>query len=537
VDGKTRVDVASTLNVTGALALTSATDSTLNGTVNVGGISDLNVGGSLAITGDYTGGDNASLTVAGTTDLDGSLNITNDLQLDGTGAITLASSVIVSGNATVNGADSVTTSGTLDVTGALALISGADSTLTDTVNVGGISDLNVGGDLAITGDYTGGDKVTMTVMGSTDLDGTLDVANDLLLDGTGAITLANNVIVSGSATVNGDDSVTATGTLDVKDDLQITADKAISLSGTLKVGDTATGSALNLESAQNITVAAELSVQQINARSNNGDVRVVQQQAGDLSIGQIQAGNGAVSLSLLNGRLIGSPNSGLANVVAEDLSTAAKGFALSNEQSSDLVNSIEQLSSQPLRVDVDRLRLLQVSSSDLLFNATGDKGTGFVLSTGGLDSTLHLITTGNPDIETVVAPIEVTVEQFEQLRGLFFRSNAPDRDDIAIADVIARRHSEELSWFRERLSEDDLAAEDMTAYERQLQAALLSGAQSDTVRSLFTELLEPGFGLSESSEVSRVLGHVPGLQPLVTGDSPMNPYLYDMFMEDFQMVF
>jgi hypothetical protein len=181
--------------------------------------------------------------------------------------------------------------------------------------------------------------------------------------------------------------------------------------------------------------------------------------------------------------------------------------------------------------------LLQVSSSDLLFNATGDNGTGFILSTGGLDSTLHLITTGNPDIETVVAPIEVTVEQFEQLRGLFFRSNAPDRDDIAIADVIARRHSEELSWFRERLSEDDLAAEDMTAYERQLQAALLSGAQSNTVRSLFTELLEPGFGLSESSEVSRVLGHVPGLQPLVTGDSPMNPYLYDMFMEDFQMVF
>jgi hypothetical protein len=537
VDGKASVDVASTLNVTGALALTSATSSTLTGTVNVDGTSNLIAGGNLAITGDYTGGDNATLTVAGTTDLDGSLNITNDLQLDGTGAITLADTITVSGNATVNGGASVTNFGLLDVNGALVLASATSSTLTGTVNVGGISDLNVGGNLAITGDYTGGDNATLTVAGSTDLDGSLNITNDLQLDGTGAITLANNVIVSGSATVNGDDSVTATGTLDVKDDLQITADKAISLSGTLKVGDTATGSALNLESAQNITVAAELSVQQINARSSNGDVRVVQQQAGDLSIGQIQAGNGAVSLSLLNGRLIGSPNSGLANVVADDLSTAAKGFALSNEQSSDLVNSIEQLSSQPLRVDVDRLRLLQVSSSDLLFNATGDNGTGFILSTGGLDSTLHLITTGNPDIETVVAPIEVTVEQFEQLRGLFFRSNAPDRDDIAIADVIARRHSEELSWFRERLSEDDLAAEDMTAYERQLQAALLSGAQSDTVRSLFTELLEPGFGLSESSEVSRVLGHVPGLQPLVTGDSPMNPYLYDMFMEDFQMVF
>ena len=537
VNGGASVATSGTLDVTGALVLTSATDSNLNGTVNVGGISDLTVGGDLAITGVYTGGDNATLMVSGTTDLDGSLNITNDLQLDGTGAITLADTITVSGNATVNGGASVTNFGLLDVNGALVLASATSSTLTGTVNVGGISDLNVGGNLAITGDYTGGDNATLTVAGSTDLDGSLNITNDLQLDGTGAITLANNVIVSGSATVNGDDSVTATGTLDVKDDLQITADKAISLSGTLKVGDTATGSALNLESAQNITVAAELSVQQINARSSNGDVRVVQQQAGDLSIGQIQAGNGAVSLSLLNGRLIGSPNSGLANVVADDLSTAAKGFALSNEQSSDLVNSIEQLSSQPLRVDVDRLRLLQVSSSDLLFNATGDNGTGFILSTGGLDSTLHLITTGNPDIETVVAPIEVTVEQFEQLRGLFFRSNAPDRDDIAIADVIARRHSEELSWFRERLSEDDLAAEDMTAYERQLQAALLSGAQSDTVRSLFTELLEPGFGLSESSEVSRVLGHVPGLQPLVTGDSPMNPYLYDMFMEDFQMVF
>jgi hypothetical protein len=377
----------------------------------------------------------------------------------------------------------------------------------------------------------------LTVTGTTDLNGSLAITNDLLLNGTGtgAITLANNVTVSGNATVNGGASVTTTGTLNVKGDLQVTANKAISLGGTIKVGDTATGGALNLESAQNITVAAKLNVQQINARSSNGDVRIVQQQAGDLSIGEIQARNGAVTLSLLNGRLIGLPNGGLANVVAEDLSIAAKGFALSNEQSSDLVNSIEQLNPQPLRVDVDRL--LQVNSVDPLFNVMDSKGDGYIAGTLGLESTLHLIITGNPDIETVVAPIEVTVEEFEQLRGLFFRSEVPERDDVAFVGLMASRQVEETSWFRERLAEEEANEEEMTAFERELQGAFLFAEQKNTVSSLLNGRLAPGFGLSERSEVSRVLGPVPGLQPLVTGDSPMNPYLYDMFMEDFQMVF
>ncbi|WP_167470108.1 beta strand repeat-containing protein, partial [Vreelandella andesensis] len=112
VDGGADVTASGLLTVGGNLNLDSVGSTALNGTVNVAGISDLNIGEDLAITGSYTGGNNVTLMVAGITDLDGMLDVTNDLQIDGTDAITLADSVTVSGNATINGGSSVNVDGT-----------------------------------------------------------------------------------------------------------------------------------------------------------------------------------------------------------------------------------------------------------------------------------------------------------------------------------------------------------------------------------------------------------------------------------------
>jgi hypothetical protein len=134
------------------------------------------------------------------------------------------------------------------------------------------------------------------------------------------------------------------------------------------------------------------------------------------------------------------------------------------------------------------------------------------------------------------------LEQFESTIDLSFRNGVPGREGLVLDDMIEEIWSDEQSRFDERMgrSSEEIVGDSVLASEARKQAMaeglfgpegkwndLLSGQGPAT----------PGYNLAASQGLSSVLGKVPGLQPQVTGELFDNPNLYDVFIDDFELVF
>ncbi|WP_139216005.1 hypothetical protein [Marinobacter sp. DSM 26671] len=589
IDGSLLLESVDSTTLTGAFAIGGTSELKVGGEENA---SD------LTITGDFTGRDKVTLTVTGTTDLDGTLVVINDLLITGTDAITLTNQVDVAGDATIEAGAAVTITGDVTIGGKLALETDAGTTLDGTFAIDGTSGLDVGGDLTIGGDYTGAADVTLTVAGATELEGELDVTGNLVIDGTGAITtissasfiraerldinastgigteaqpLQTEVNVLSLSVDQGDVFLTNTSDALVLLDssvmglgrfqLQTSSDLVIAGSHEWSGGENrlqAQG-ALSLEAGAEVRTFSptlrgtyrlpvptfgdlELQADSVtfgegSSVSSLGDVDIRAED--DIRITGLSASRGAVSLTSASGQLIGEAVPSGVNVRAKALTVNAEGFALRGLEAGQLAGTVAGLVPSPLRVDVDSVVSVNGLSDVLNLVIEGD-GHLFEVSDGTL--VLHLVSAGNQSGASALDPLELPVEVFEAQVGLVFRDGVPGREGVSVDALIEETWAEVDGLIRGRLeslsqAEADSEAED-DEDESEPSRVGLFGLQGDWDAWLSSQGVgTPGYNLSAGQGLSSVLGQVPGLQPRVTGELLDNPNLYDVFIDDFELVF
>ncbi|MCH8500204.1 MAG: hypothetical protein LAT63_17160, partial [Marinobacter sp.] len=517
-DAMIQADDAARLNgnttVSGTLDLTSVGDTELAGSLVVAGTSDMTVGGALFVTGSYTGGDNVTWAVTGATDVDGVLDVTGDLTLSGADAIKLVGLLTVSGDVSLDGSDRIVINVTGDIGGALQVMS--------------IGDLMVEGDLRV------GAVTLLDAQQNTTFEGALVTAtlvaqagNDLTIRNQSATLSAERLQAGGVIDVQTTGSLTllagmhqahSSALLDVGDVLHTHAgSELLSLSGNveLNVG--------RLEMAAGSVVGAEL-----------GNVAITGQD--DLNLAEIQATEGAVQLSSRAGLLFNSVGNTRINVVTLDLSVRAQGHKIS-DPTNDLSLALAQLADQVIRVDV--ARLVDVNQMTRLVNVIDDEGNGNLLEVAGRNSWQHLIDVDNRADKSRVVNVDLPLPVYELMRSPLVRGDLVSEQEARIARAEMRTLS----------SEAPVAESGLTTLEQQLRMEMLGrvgfnmgGGQASRFEMLDVtrwgkdgRVTQPDFNLSNLARMSHVLGRVPGLQPDVMGTVPLNPYLYDLFVEDYTL--
>jgi hypothetical protein len=271
--------------------------------------------------------------------------------------------------------------------------------------------------------------------------------------------------------------------------------------------------------------------------SSLGDVDIRAED--DIRITGLSASRGAVSLTSASGQLIGESVTSGVNVRAKTLTVNAEGFALRGLEAGQLAETVAGLAPSPLRVDVDSVVSVNGLPDVLNLVIDGD-GHLFEVSDGTL--VLHLVTPGNQSGVSTLDPLELPVEVFEAQVGLVFRDGVPGREGVSVDALIEETWAELDGLIRGRLEnlsqvEADSEAEDDEDESEQSRVGLF-GSPGDWNAWLSGQRVgTPGYNLSAGQGLSSVLGQVPGLQPRVTGELLDNPNLYDVFIDDFELMF
>jgi hypothetical protein len=533
INGKASVSLNGSLDVNGALDLDSVGSTTLIGILDVAGTSDLTVGENLVITGDYTGGDNVTMTVAGTTDLTGTLAVTNNLLIDGTGSIRFSGLIKSSANLFLVSDSGIQLGGQLLAeTGTVRLDAGQSiEMLSDTSAVVRADRLtaSAGGDIGSAGQVI---ETEINVLSLSVASGDVFISNrsdsltlldtEILGQGSFQIQTSADLVIAGANLLSGGHNRFLS-----QGDLMLAVDAIV------QVFDSRTSDTLGTIAID----ARAVTFKEGSRMSATGNVTI--STVGDIRITELSAISGTVSLASASGLLIGEAEPSGVNVVAKTLTVSAKGFALSDLESDRLAETVAGLQPAPLRVDVGSIS--SINGLEDLLNVVINSD-GHLLDADSQSSVLHLITVDNQSDLTAIDPVELPLEQFETQRGLVFRDEVPGREGVSRDSLNEAQGVDELSWFNARLqslaSEMDAADEQADGETDEDMFESVMGPLAGWSAPLFgSKPGVPGYNLSASQGLSSVLGKVSGLQPRVTGDVADNPNLYDIFIDDYEMVF
>ncbi|HEV8077574.1 MAG TPA: hypothetical protein VGP45_04225, partial [Marinobacter sp.] len=483
--------------------------------------------------GSYTGNNDVTMTVAGTTDLAGTLAVTNDLLIDGTGNIRFSGLIessadlsLVSDSGIQLGGPLLAEAGTvrLDAGQSIEMLSGTSAVVrADRLTA------SAGGDIGSAGQAI---ETEINVLSLSATSGDVFISNrsgslallntEILGQGNFQIqTSADLVVVGANLLSGGHNRFLAQG------DLMLAVDAIV------EVFDSRTSDTLGSIAID----ARKVTFKEGSRMSATGNVTI--STVGDVRITDLSAISGTVSLTSASGLLIGEAVPSGVNVVAKTLAVSARGFALSDLESDRLAETVAGLQPAPLRVDVGSVS--SINGLEDLLNVVIDSD-GYLLEARSQSSVLHLITVDNQSGLAAIDPVELPLEQFEAQRGLLFRDGMPGREGALRDNLIEARGVDERSWFNARLQSLD---SEMDAADEQ--------ADDETEEDVFERVIGPltgwnaplfgskpgipGYNLAASQGMSSVLGKVSGLQPRVTGDLADNPNLYDIFIDDYEMVF